>query len=59
MTQPETDRRTADPIGRITCFETGVEIGLLYQWDNGETQVVIYEDQAFKAPGPPILRQTD
>ena len=59
MKQPETDRQTADPTGRIMCFETGVEIGLLYQWDNGETQVVIYEDQAFKAPVPPILRQTD
>ncbi|WP_157946963.1 hypothetical protein [Thalassobius sp. I31.1] len=44
MTLPETDRQTANPIGRIMCFETDVEIGLLYQWDNGETQIRLYSD---------------
>jgi hypothetical protein len=44
MKQPETDRQTADPIGRIMCFETGEEIGLLYQWTNGATQVTLYSD---------------
>jgi len=38
------DRNTADPIGRIICFETGEEIGLLYQWNNGDTQVTLYSD---------------
>ena len=31
-------------IDRIICFETGEEIGLLYQWNNGETQVALYSD---------------
>lgn len=44
MKSAENSRNTADPIGRIVCFETGVEIGLLYQWDNGETQVTLYSD---------------
>ena len=44
MSKVETARQTADPIGRIMCFETGVEIGLLYLWDNGETQVALYSD---------------
>jgi len=44
MTHPETDRRTANPIGRIMCFETGEEIGLLYKWNNGTTQVTLYSD---------------
>lgn len=35
-------RYTADPIGRIICFETGREIGLLYQWNNGDTRVTLY-----------------
>ncbi|MCA2007078.1 hypothetical protein [Tritonibacter mobilis] len=44
MNSVENSRNTADPIGRIICFETGEEIGLLYQWDNGETQVTLYSD---------------
>ncbi len=44
MNSVENSRNTADPIGRINCFETGEEIGLLYQWDNGETQVTLYSD---------------
>lgn len=44
MTIAKNDRETADPIGRIFCFVTGEEIGLLYQWDNGETQVTLYSD---------------
>lgn len=43
---PEFDsvRTTAEAIGRVTCINTGVEIGLLYQWGNGETQAALYED---------------
>jgi hypothetical protein len=44
MNSVEKNRNTADPIGRIVCFKTGEEIGLLYQWDNGETQVTLYSD---------------
>lgn len=44
MSSVENSRNTADPIGRIVCFETGEEIGLLYQWDNGDTQVALYSD---------------
>lgn len=44
MKSPEANRNTADPIGRILCFETGEEIGLLYQWNNGQTQVTLYSD---------------
>ncbi|WP_157946964.1 hypothetical protein [Thalassobius sp. I31.1] len=44
MTIPKNARETAAPIGRNFCFETGEEIGLLYQWSNGETQVTLYSD---------------
>ncbi len=37
-------RTTAEAIGRITCIKTGEEIGLLYQWDNGETQAALFEE---------------
>ncbi|WP_209509599.1 MULTISPECIES: hypothetical protein [unclassified Ruegeria] len=42
---PELDsvRTTAEAIGRITCIRTGEEIGLLYQWNNGETQAALYD----------------
>jgi hypothetical protein len=40
----ESVRTTAEAIGRITCIETGEEIGLLYHWDNGETQAALYDD---------------
>jgi len=40
----ESVRTTAEAIGRVTCIKTGVEIGLLYQWGNGETQAALYED---------------
>lgn len=45
MKQLVANRQTAVPIGRIMSFETGVEIGILYQWDNGETQVALYADR--------------
>ncbi len=44
MTPAKTDRRMAEPIGRIMCCETGEEIGLLYKWDNNETQAALYSD---------------
>jgi hypothetical protein len=40
----ESVRTAAEPIGRVTCIKTGVEIGLLYQSGNGETQAALYED---------------
>lgn len=44
MPEHESVRLTAEAIGRITCIKTGEEIGLLYQWDNGETQAALYDD---------------
>ncbi|WP_090219018.1 hypothetical protein [Litoreibacter janthinus] len=44
MPELESIRSTAEAIGRITCVKTGEEIGLLYQWDNGETQTALYRD---------------
>lgn len=44
MPQFENARTTAEAIGRITCIKTGEEIGLLYQWDNGETQAALFEE---------------
>ncbi|KPA21301.1 MULTISPECIES: hypothetical protein [Roseobacteraceae] len=44
MPEFESSRTTAEAIGRITCIKTGVEIGLLYQWDNGDTQAALHED---------------
>lgn len=44
MPELESVRTTAEAIGRIKCIKTGEEIGLLYQWDNGETQAAIYDD---------------
>lgn len=43
MPEHESVRSTAEAIGRITCIKTGEEIGLLYQWDNGETQAALYD----------------
>ncbi|MEC8629857.1 MAG: hypothetical protein VXY73_07185 [Pseudomonadota bacterium] len=42
MPEHESVRSTAEAIGRITCIKTGEEIGLLYRWDNGETQAALY-----------------
>ncbi|WP_107844974.1 hypothetical protein [Litoreibacter ponti] len=44
MPELENVRSTAEAIGRITCIKTGEEIGLLYRWDNGETQAAMYKD---------------
>ncbi|MGI3170645.1 hypothetical protein ACRARG_15950 [Pseudooceanicola sp. C21-150M6] len=43
MPKLESVRTTAEAIGRITCIKTGKEIGLLYQWDNGEMQAALYD----------------
>jgi hypothetical protein len=40
----ESVRTTAEAIGRISCIKTGEEIGILYRWDNGETQAALYDD---------------
>lgn len=44
MPELESVRTMAEAIGRIMCIKTGEEIGLLYQWDNGETQAALYDD---------------
>ena len=49
MPKLESVRTTAEAIGRISCIKTGEEIGLLYQWDNGETQAALYGEYL---PGP-------
>jgi hypothetical protein len=46
----ESVRTTAEAIGRISCIKTGEEIGLLYQWDNGETQAALYDSDHAKTP---------
>lgn len=42
MAELESVRTTAEAIGRISCIQTGEEIGLLYQWYNGEAQAALY-----------------
>ena len=39
----ESIRAIAEAIGRVKCIKTGVEIGLLYRWDSGETQAALYD----------------
>jgi len=48
----ESVRRTAEAIGRISCIKTGEEIGLLYRWDNGETQAALHDS------GEPITQNS-
>ncbi len=50
MPELESVRTTAKAIGRITCIKTGEEIGLLYQWDNCETQAALYDAGAREIP---------
>ncbi|MEP1588677.1 MAG: hypothetical protein ABJR46_16690 [Tateyamaria sp.] len=50
MPEHESVRSTAEAIGRITCIQTGAEIGLLYRWDNGETQAAMYRDGLAASP---------
>lgn len=50
MPEHESVRLTAEAIGRIACIKTGEEIGLLYQWDNGETQAAVYKDGLGASP---------
>ena len=50
MPQIEIARATAEAIGRITCIKTGAEIGLLYQWNNGDTQAAMYKDVLAASP---------
>ncbi|WP_368187198.1 hypothetical protein [Aestuariibius sp. HNIBRBA575] len=50
MPEHESVRSTAEAIGRITCIKTGEEIGLLYRWDNGETQAAMYNDGLAASP---------
>lgn len=50
MPKLESIRATAEAIGRISCIKTGDEIGLLYQWDNRETQAALYDGGHPKTP---------
>ena len=53
MPEFENIRATAEAIGRITCIKTGVEIGLLYRWDNGDTQAALFEEKKPEIAGCP------
>ena len=53
MPEFESVRTTAEAIGRITCIKTGVEVGLLYRWDNGDTQAALYDDSLHHSPNCP------
>ncbi len=44
MPEHEGVRSTAEAIGRISCIKTDEEIGLLYRWDNGETQAALFDN---------------
>jgi hypothetical protein len=37
-------RLTGEPILRILCKNTGVVVGFLYLWDNGDLQAAWIED---------------
>lgn len=50
MPEFESVRESAEAIGRITCIKTGAEIGLLYRWNNGETQAALDEDSSNELP---------
>lgn len=50
MPEHESVRSTAEAIGRITCITTGAEIGLLYQWNNGQVQAALYDEGHPKTP---------
>ncbi|AML51572.1 hypothetical protein [Falsihalocynthiibacter arcticus] len=53
MPEFENIRTAAEAIGRITCIKTSVEVGLLYRWDNGDTQAALYEDNLSETPSCP------
>lgn len=50
MPEHESVRSTAEAIGRIRCIKTGEEIGLLYRWNNGETQAALYAGSLHEKP---------
>jgi hypothetical protein len=50
MPEFESVRTKAEAIGRVVCIKTGAEIGLLYRWDNGETQAAMYESGLAETP---------
>ncbi|MGH1331507.1 MAG: hypothetical protein ACRBBK_11545 [Paracoccaceae bacterium] len=50
MPKFESVRETAKAIGRVFCIKTGEEIGLLYRWDNGETQAAMYNGGLAASP---------
>lgn len=56
MPEFENVRTTAEAIGRITCIKTGREIGVLYLWDNGETQAALYGEVLSDEPNHPKKR---
>lgn len=44
MSDTEERRMQAEPLGRIRAMDSEEEIGLLYQWNNGATQIVLHND---------------
>lgn len=59
MADTKKKRQTAVPIGRIVSIETDVEIGLIYQWDNGEMQVAMYSARDIEQNTSPCLAAID
>jgi len=45
MSDPEAARLKAEPFGRINCINSNEEIGLVYRWNNGATQVAWHNDR--------------
>jgi transcriptional regulator with XRE-family HTH domain len=43
-------RQNAVPIGRIMCITSDAEIGFLYCWDNGDTQIALHAQNGSETP---------
>lgn len=61
MAEIENARLNAKPVGRITCIETNEEIGLLYRWENGDTQAALFELSENSPPdaAPMVEKEAD
>lgn len=46
VSDSEERRMTAEPLGRINAMNSGEEIGLVYLWNNGATQIVLFNAQS-------------
>lgn len=54
MAEIENARLNAEPIGRIKCIKTDEEIGLLYRWENGDTQAALFALSENSPPDTPL-----